>query len=147
MEPKLINTMKTKFLAVICVIVLAGLQSCSCKKGAEAVTELSKSSWELAEINGKAINKPDYAKIPELKFDPSESRVSGNSGCNSISGTFKVEEDKITFGPLAQTKMACEGSGENQFTTAFNTVQKFKLGNKLYFYDGSGNKVLCFTKK
>lgn len=139
--------MKTRFLAVICTIVLVGLQSCSCKKGSEAVTELSKSSWELAEINGKPIDKQDFAKIPTLNFDPAESRVSGNSGCNSMSGTFKVEEDKITFGPIMGTKMACEGTGENQFTTAFNTVQKFKLGKKLYFYDGSENKVLCFTKK
>jgi len=139
--------MKTRFLTIICAIVLVGLQSCSCKKGAEAVTELSKSSWELAEINGKPIDKQYFAKTPTLNFDKAESRVSGNSGCNSMSGTFKVEEDKITFGPIMGTKMACEGSGENQFMTAFNTVQKFKLGNKLYFYDGTGNKVLCFTKK
>ena len=139
--------MKTRFLTVICAIVLVGLQSCSCKKGAEAVTELSKSSWELAEINGKPIDKLDYARIPTLSFDAAESRVSGNSGCNSMSGTFKVEEDKITFGPIMGTKMACEGTGENQFMTAFNTVQKFKLGKKLYLYDGIGNKALCFTKK
>ena len=62
--------MKTKFLTIICAIVLVGLQSCSCKKGAEAVTELSKSSWELAEINGKPIDKQDFAKIPTLNFDP-----------------------------------------------------------------------------
>lgn len=139
--------MRTKFLTVICAIVLVGLQSCSCKKGTEAVTELSTSSWELAEINGKPIKKEDFAKIPVLNFDKTENRVSGNSGCNSISGSFKVEEDKITFGPVAQTKMFCQGSGEDQFMTGFNTVQKFKLGKKLDLYDGSGNKVLCFTKK
>lgn len=139
--------MKTRFLTIICAIVLVGLQSCSCKKGAEAVAELSTSSWELAEINGKPIDKQDFAKIPTLNFDKTESRVSGTSGCNSMSGTFKVEEDKITFGPIMGTKMACEGTGENQFMTAFNTVQKFKLGKKLYLYDGVGNKALCFTKK
>ncbi len=139
--------MKTRFLTIMCAIVLLGLQSCSCKKGAEAVAELSTSSWELAEINEKPIDKQDFAKIPTLNFDKTESRVSGNSGCNSMSGTFKVEEDKITFGPIMGTKMACEGTGENQFMTAFNTVQKFKLGKKLYLYDGVGNKALCFTKK
>lgn len=140
--------MKTRFLTAICTILLVGLQSCSCKKGAEAVAELSAGSWELKEINGKSIDKTDFAKIPELNFTKEENRVSGNSGCNSMSGTYKIEEDKITFGPIAGTKMACEGTGENQFTTAFNTVQKFKLqGKTLKLYDGIGNKALCFKKK
>lgn len=140
--------MKTKFLTVICAIILVGLQSCSCKKGAEAVAELSTGSWELEQMHGESIDPGEFAKIPALNFDKAESRISGNSGCNSMSGSYTINEDKITFGPIAQTKMACQGAGEGKFMTLFNSVQKFKLqGDKLNLYDGNGSKVLCFKKK
>lgn len=140
--------MKTKFLTVICAIILAGLQSCSCKKGTEAVAELSTGSWELKEIFGEPIDTGEFAKIPVLNFNKAEGRVSGNSGCNSISGSYSIQEDKITFGPMAQTKMACQGNGEGKFMTLFNSVQKFKLQkDKLNLYDGNNTKVLSYTKK
>lgn len=140
--------MKTKFLTVICAVILAGLQSCSCKKGTEAVTELSTGSWELKEIFGEPLDTGEFTKIPVLNFDKTEGRVSGNSGCNSMSGSYSIKEDKITFGPIAQTKMACPGSGEGKFMTLFNSVQTFKLqANKLNLFDGNGTKVLSYTKK
>lgn len=140
--------MKAKFLSVICAIVLVGLQSCSCKKGAEAIAELSTGSWELEQTFGDPIDKGEFAKIPVLNFDKAENRISGNSGCNSMSVSYNIKEDNISFGPIAQTKMACQGTGEGKFMTLFNSVQKFKLqGNKLKLYDGNGTKVLSFIKK
>lgn len=61
--------MKAKFLSVICAIVLVGLQSCSCKKGAEAIAELSTGSWELEQTFGDPIDKGEFVKIPVLNFD------------------------------------------------------------------------------
>ncbi|SEK21152.1 META domain-containing protein [Rhodococcus maanshanensis] len=34
--------------------------------------------------------------------------VSGSTGCNRMTGTAQVAGDKVTFGPLATTMMACE---------------------------------------
>ncbi|MFC7447414.1 META domain-containing protein [Rhodococcus daqingensis] len=34
--------------------------------------------------------------------------VTGSAGCNRITGTAQVAGDKVTFGPLATTRMACE---------------------------------------
>jgi heat shock protein HslJ len=34
--------------------------------------------------------------------------VSGSTGCNRMTGTAQVAGDKVTFGPLATTRMACE---------------------------------------
>jgi heat shock protein HslJ len=33
---------------------------------------------------------------------------SGNSGCNSLGGNYKVEGDKITFDQIVSTLMACD---------------------------------------
>lgn len=35
--------------------------------------------------------------------------LSGTDGCNNLSGDWKLEGDKVTFGPVAMTLMACEG--------------------------------------
>jgi len=42
-------------------------------------------------------------------FNP-DGKVTGNTGCNSFGGTATVEGDKITFGELVMTKMACDGA-------------------------------------
>jgi heat shock protein HslJ len=36
--------------------------------------------------------------------------VTGSTGCNSFGGTAKVDGNKITFGELVMTKMACDGA-------------------------------------
>jgi len=39
-----------------------------------------------------------------------DGKVAGSTGCNSFGGTAKVDGNKITFGELVMTKMACEGA-------------------------------------
>ncbi len=51
-------------------------------------------------------------KIPELDFGE-QGFVSGNTGCNQISGQASVTDNTLTLGPLASTRMYCPGfSGE-----------------------------------
>jgi heat shock protein HslJ len=47
------------------------------------------------------------ASSPHLLFDPATRRVSGFTGCNRLSGGYTVEGDRLTFGPMATTRMAC----------------------------------------
>lgn len=137
-----------KKLLILGVFATVLFQSCAGKKGAEAVTDLKGTSWTLKQINNIDIEQPDFARIPELNFDASEEKITGNTGCNSIFGTFKIDQNKITFGPIGSTKMACEGNGESRFNTAMNTVQTFKLTkNQLELFDGLGNEAMSFTKK
>ncbi|MCP4878101.1 MAG: META domain-containing protein [Gammaproteobacteria bacterium] len=51
-------------------------------------------------------------KIPELDFGE-QGFVSGNTGCNQVSGQASVTDNTLTLGPLASTRMYCPGfSGE-----------------------------------
>jgi heat shock protein HslJ len=36
-----------------------------------------------------------------------DSRVAGHSGCNRYIGSYEQDGNKLTFGPIAATKMAC----------------------------------------
>ena len=51
---------------------------------------------------------PNAARMPSLELHEDRS-LSGTDGCNRLVGTWKVSGDKIEFGPLASTLMACEG--------------------------------------
>jgi len=44
---------------------------------------------------------------PDITFNYETNHVSGFSGCNRYSGSYSIDGNKITFGPLASTKMMC----------------------------------------
>ena len=51
-------------------------------------------------------------KIPELDFGE-QGFVSGNTGCNQMSGQASITANTLTLGPLRSTRMYCPGfSGE-----------------------------------
>ncbi len=71
---------------------------------AAPVTELPGTSWVLTEMGGTA----DFANIvPTLSFG-GDGTVSGFAGCNTFTGTYTIDGQALSFGPLASTKMACE---------------------------------------
>lgn len=59
-----------------------------------------------------------------------DGRVSGTTDCNGFAGAYTLQENQISFGPLASTKMYCEGSQETDFTSRLAEVQS------LLFQDG-----------
>ncbi|HMO62058.1 MAG TPA: META domain-containing protein [Ferruginibacter sp.] len=67
---------------------------------------LFKNLWKLTEINGEKV--PSASKAM-LEFTQEEGgRVSGNTGCNRITGTYTLGKDNaIQFGSTAITRMAC----------------------------------------
>lgn len=65
-------------------------------------------SWNLVELQGRTINPKDFERNqPSLIIDLAEGRVSGSAGCNRITGALEPIGDRINFGPIAATKMAC----------------------------------------
>jgi heat shock protein HslJ/uncharacterized membrane protein/uncharacterized lipoprotein NlpE involved in copper resistance len=74
-------------------------------------------TWNLIELQGRTINPKDFERHqPSLIVALAEGRVSGNAGCNRLTGTLEPIGDRINFGPIAATKMACEYMEvENQF--------------------------------
>ena len=60
-----------------------------------------------------------------------ESEVSGSSGCNTFTGSYTLDGDKLTVGPLASTMKACVDDAvmdqEAQFLTALQTPTTVEL--------------------
>ena len=45
--------------------------------------------------------------------------------CNSLSGTYTAHEGWLAFGPIAATKMYCEGAQEGVFATLLEQTQRY----------------------
>lgn len=105
--------------------------------------------WKLTELYGKAIEvNPADSKFPALSFEKSQQQVSGTGGCNSFSGKYSMPGgNKLTFSPLAATKMACDKMEmEGQFFQALSeTVFYIVKDDQLSFHNGSGKAVARFT--
>ena len=59
--------------------------------------------WRVQDLNGVPVTG---GRPLTLRLDGG--RVSGHSGCNSFTGSYKISDGRLEFGPLAGTRMACE---------------------------------------
>jgi heat shock protein HslJ len=115
------------------MLAIVTLSSCNALKNTvEASSDLSKlgGTWELNYISGPriAFNGLYPGKKPQLIFNLSEKRVSGNSSCNSFSGKLMADDTSINFNePMAATKMACPGEGEAIFFEMLKKVNKYSV--------------------
>ena len=61
------------------------------------------------ELVAQDVNGVPVAGSKPLTLRLDGGRASGSAGCNSFTGSYEIEsEDRIEFGPLATTRMACE---------------------------------------
>lgn len=83
-------------------------------------------TWELDYIDGSGVtfNELYPNKKPSITFDSSSGKVSGNGGCNNFNSNVEVHGRNIKFGPIASTRMACQGNGESLF---FQTLEKINV--------------------
>jgi heat shock protein HslJ len=68
--------------------------------------ELTNKYWKLTELDGQPV-VVGSAREPHLRFQAADSHVAGSTGCNSLSGTFERHGDRLTFGRMVTTLMAC----------------------------------------
>lgn len=74
--------------------------------------------------------------------------VSGYGGCNRFRGKATVEGNRISFGPLAGTRMACTPAAmdqEHKFHQALSAVKSFRVQpreRKLILLDSDGKPVV-----
>ena len=76
-----------------------------------------------------------------------DNRVMSTTDCNSLNGSYKVEGNKLTFGPMAMTMMFCDGSQESVYARMLSSVTSYTVvGAELKFTLNNGG-VMLFKKK
>ncbi|GAB4012426.1 hypothetical protein GCM10028808_28480 [Spirosoma migulaei] len=106
--------------------------------------------WVLASFQGNPIAAGGPRnELPRLEISLSEGRVTGTTGCNRLSGTIKADTQKILFGPLVTTKMACMGEVgqfESKFLQEFTEPLAYQVNEgKLTLLRG-GKSIMVFRK-
>jgi len=78
-----------------------------------------------------------------------EGRAFGNAGCNSYQGSYQLEGDTLGLGPLAATRMFCEGpqqEQEDRYLAALGIVERYEIaGGELRLHPAGGGEPTRFT--
>ena len=78
------------------------------------------------------------------------SEVNGSAGCNTYGGPYQQSNSQLTFGPLSQTRMACEqgiGEQEQRYLDILRGATAYRImGNLLYVEAGDGQALIFATQ-
>jgi len=104
-------------------------------------------AWLAEDIGGGGVI--DYLQTTlEIGAD---GKVSGNGGCNRFSGSATIVGDKISFGDLASTMMACTEAAMDQemkLHAALAAARSYRIDagqQKLFLNDAAGKVVAQFS--
>jgi len=101
---------------------------------------------DTGSLNGKWFLQPLLAsdtatgKIPELNINLSSHSFSGNTGCNSMRGSFQKTDTSLVFNQnIITTKMACTGYDEAAFIRNLlrTNSYKFEKGVLILMFDAT----------
>lgn len=103
--------------------------------------------WKLVRLNGRPVEAAERQREPHLIFASHELRISGSGGCNRITGSITLDGNKLRFGQMASTRMACVSGmeQEDRFLRSLSTIERYKInGSHLTLLDKSGAAVAEF---
>jgi heat shock protein HslJ len=87
------------------------------------------SAWKQADGTARAIPSAGQGGPITLTLSTAKGQrhASGFSGCNRFMGTYALKDGKLSFGPLAGTRMACMSPGgnlEGAFLDALTRIER-----------------------
>lgn len=107
-------------LLALSVTVLSGCASSPPKPGDAEAPDLEGTSWRLVTVVGTELVSGGTIAFAE------DGAVSGNTGCNEMSGTYTLAGGAFEIGPLAMTRRACTGvadTTERAFVAALSAAR------------------------
>jgi heat shock protein HslJ len=98
-------------------------------------------SWVAFELEGKPVEG--------LTLQYTTDKVSGSGGCNRFTGPIAIEDDAVQIGPLASTRMMCEGKTkiEGKYFAALEAARTFALDGETLVLKGEDGDVLVKYRK
>ena len=93
--------------------------------------------WKVIAINSNAYKASAGQREAYIRFRNAENNAEGFAGCNSFTGSFEAEFDRIKLGPMAVTAMACinEMETEQQFLKALEEMNRYDIrGDTMRLY-------------
>ena len=107
---------------------------------------LENTYWRATQLEGQPVPLSQPGGQAYLIFEAGR-RVSGSDGCNRVGSAYELNHDRISFGPMAATRMACSGTAdiERAFGNAVANASVWRiLGDRLELYDANGVRLARF---
>ncbi len=129
------------------LILFFPIVSCAASQNDTQVVQrlsLFDTQWNLVEINQTPIKTTDAVKTPYITFSKKEMKATGNNGCNSFFANFDTVEERLSFGPVGSTEMACQEwmANEMAFLAMLQAARQYTIdGYALLIMDGNGQVV------
>ena len=115
--------------------------------GAGSTVSIEEKYWKLIRLGDEPVKVTEPLPEPHIILHSDTKRVSGSGGCNRLMGSYVLDGQRLTFGQLAGTMMACPASmeQEQQFVAALGRVASWRLTNEhLALLDASGALIAQF---
>ena len=139
---------KQVILRLAAGLLLLSLLATACAPNGDAAS-LAGTSWKLVSYGSASAPQPAAPDVETNLAFGSDGKLNGSMGCNGFSGNYSVQGEKITFGPITATLMACPDPQMAQEGAAFQVLKdtaNFKLdGSTLTITSADGNTALMFT--
>ena len=81
--------------------------------------ELLETYWRPVEIAGKPVVIHGGTREPHIILRREGARVTGFTGCNTLAGGYVQDRDRLMFGKMITTRMACVAEASNAMEAAF----------------------------
>ena len=143
--------MKKVFVSICVAGAALAMSSCRSVEKADPVSSIN-GEWNIIEVNGSKVAPGESRPLPFIAFDTATGRVSGNSGCNRMMGTFDVnaKPGSLELGAMASTRMMCpDMTTEKNVLSALAQVKGYKKAGKgkMYLCNASNRPVVVLEKK
>lgn len=115
-----------------------------------ATVSLENTYWKLTRLGDAPVAVIPRQREPHFTLNAQSRRVSGSSGCKRMTGSYELSGDRLTFGQMAGTMMACPNGmdTEQAFLGALTRVDKWKVTRQhLELYDAAGKLVARFEAR
>lgn len=108
----------TGFALPLFILSIFLFSGCSSHEAAPMTTETVSAEligkvWKLQSLFSREVSGDQDLTLEFM----ADGTVKGFGGCNNFTGTYTLEAEKLTFGPLAGTKKTCGAAiGEQEYT-------------------------------
>jgi heat shock protein HslJ len=129
------------------VVIPVSASTAQSASSSSATASLEGPYWKAIELAGKPTPAQEPQREAHLQFQAG-GRVSGSDGCNRLTGTYQRSGDRLTFGQMAGTQMACVDATdiEGPFRDTLKNVARFTINaDRLEFFDASGTRLAVFS--
>jgi copper homeostasis protein (lipoprotein) len=119
--------------------------------GARFSTEpLENTYWKLTRLGNAPVHVAERQREPFIVLNTAMRRAQGSGGCNRLAGSYTVAGDRLSFGGMVGTRMACSEGKETEaaFLQALARAERHRLTrHHLELLDATGALVARFESR